>query len=102
MTFVLSFILKIYKNIIEINNIINIDKTYQCFINIDLESYRRVRKSERHNDVFVMPVTSMKCRLSLVALTDSDTVIRIPKIKLKKYSGLVQAVCYSNGRTLGR
>jgi hypothetical protein len=86
MAFVLSFILKIYKDIIEVNNIANIDKTYQCFINIDLENRRRVRKPERHNDVFVILVTDAKCRLSLVALTDSNVVISIPKIKFEKYS----------------
>jgi hypothetical protein len=87
MAFVLSFIFKVYKNIIEIDNIINIDKTYQCFININLESRRRVRKPERHNDIFVMPVTGTKRRLPFVAFTDSDTVIRISKIEFKKYSG---------------
>jgi hypothetical protein len=85
MTFVLSFILKIYKNIIEIDNTTNIDKTYQYFINIGLENRRRVRKPERHNDIFVMPVTNTKYRLSLVAFTNSDTVINIPKIEFKKY-----------------
>jgi hypothetical protein len=89
---VLFFILRIYKNIIEINNTINIDKTYQCFININLENRRRVRKPERHNDVFVMPVTSTERRLLLVVFTDSNTVIRIPKIEFKKYSNPAQAV----------
>jgi hypothetical protein len=88
MTFVLSFILRVYKNIIEINNIVSVDKTYQYFINIGLENRRRVRKPERHNDIFVMSVTDTKCRLLLVALTDSDTVINIPKIEFKKYSDL--------------
>jgi hypothetical protein len=88
MTFVLSFILRVYKNIIEINNIVNVDKTYQYFINIGLENRRRVRKPERHNDIFVMSVTDTECRLLLVALTDSDTVINIPKIEFKKYSDL--------------
>ena len=92
MAFVLSFILRVYKDIIEIDNIINIDKTYQCFINIDLESRRRVRKPERHNDIFIMPVTDTKRCFSLVAFTDSDAVIRIPKIEFKEYSDLAQAV----------
>jgi hypothetical protein len=92
MAFVLSFIFRIYKNIIEIDNIINIDKTYQCFVNIDLESRRRVRKPERHNDIFVMPVTGTERRLSLVAFTNSNAVIRIPKVEFREYSGLVQAV----------
>jgi hypothetical protein len=52
MAFVLFFIFKIYKDIIEVDNTVNIDKTYQYFINIDLEDRRRVRKPERHNDVF--------------------------------------------------
>ena len=86
MAFVLSFIFKIYKNIIEIDNTINIDKTYQYFINIDLESRRRVRKPERHNDVFVMPVTNAERRFLLVTLTDSDAVINISKVKFEKYS----------------
>jgi hypothetical protein len=86
MTFVLSFILKVYKDIIEIDNTTNIDKTYQYFININLESRRRVRKPERHNDVFVISVTDTERRLSLIALTDSNAVIRIPKIEFKKYS----------------
>jgi hypothetical protein len=92
MAFVLSFIFRIYKNIIEIDNTTNIDKTYQYFINIDLESRRRVRKPERHDDVFVMPVTGTERRFLLVALTDSDAMIRIPKVEFRKYSGLVQAV----------
>jgi hypothetical protein len=85
---VLSFILKVYKNIIEIDNTANIDKTYQYFVNIGLENRRRVRKPERHNDVFVMPVTNTKCRLSLVAFADFNAVINIPKIEFKKYSDL--------------
>jgi hypothetical protein len=92
MAFVLSFILKVYKDIIEINNTINIDKTYQCFINIDLKNRKRVRKPERHNDVFVMSVTGIKRRFPLVALTNFNTIIRIPKIEFRKYSGPVQAV----------
>ena len=88
----LSFILRVYKNIIEINNTINIDKTYQYFVNISLKNRRRVRKPERHNDVFVIPVTDTERRLLLVALADSDTVIRILKIEFKKYSDPVQAV----------
>jgi hypothetical protein len=39
-----------------------------------------------------MPVTDTERRLLLVAFTDSDTVIRIPKIEFKKYSGPAQAV----------
>jgi hypothetical protein len=89
---VLFFIFRVYKDIIEIDNTTNIDKIYQYFINIDLESRRRVRKPERHNDIFVMPVTGTKRRLSLVAFTDSNTIIRIPKIEFKKYSGPAQAV----------
>jgi hypothetical protein len=88
MAFVLFFIFRVYKNIIEIDNTVNIDKTYQCFINIGLKNRRRVRKSERHNDVFIMPVTDAKRRLSLVAFTDSDAVINIPKIEFREYSGL--------------
>jgi hypothetical protein len=61
-------------------------------INIGLKGRRRVRKPERHNDIFVMPVTGTKRRLLLVALTDSNTIINIPKIEFKKYSGLIQAV----------
>jgi hypothetical protein len=87
MAFVLSFILKVYKNIIEVNNIINIDKTYQYFINISLESRRRVRKPERHNDIFVIPVTGAKRCLPLVALADSNAMIRISKIEFREYSG---------------
>jgi hypothetical protein len=83
---VLSFILRVYKDIIEIDNTTNIDKTYQYFINIGLESRRRVCKPERHNDVFVIPVTDTERRFSLVAFTDSNAVIRIPKIEFKKYS----------------
>jgi hypothetical protein len=82
---VLSFILKVYKNIIEIDNIANIDKTYQCFINIGLKSCRRVRKPKRHNDIFVMSVTDKKCHFLFVALTDSNTVISIPKIEFREY-----------------
>jgi hypothetical protein len=89
---VLFFIFKIYKDIIEIDNTVNIDKTYQYFININLESRRRVRKPERHNDIFVMPVTGTKRRFSLVAFTDSDAVIRIPKIEFRKYFSPAQAV----------
>jgi hypothetical protein len=85
---VLSFILRIYKDIIEINNTVNIDKTYQYFINIGLKNRRRVRKPERHNNVFVMPVTDTKRRFLLVVFTDSDAVIRIPKIEFREYSGL--------------
>jgi hypothetical protein len=92
MAFVLSFILRVYKDIIEVDNIINIDKTYQCFVNIGLESRRRVRKPERHNDVFVIPVTDTERRLLFVALTDSDAVIRIPKVEFREYSNPVQAV----------
>jgi hypothetical protein len=92
MAFVLSFIFRVYKNIIEIDNITNIDKTYQCFINIDLESRRRVRKPERHNDVFVMPVTGAERRLLFVAFANSDAVIRIPKVEFGKYSDPAQAV----------
>jgi hypothetical protein len=92
MTFVLSFILRIYKNIIEIDNTANIDKTYQCFVNIGLKNRRRVRKPERHNDVFVIPVTDTKCRFLFVALTDFNAIISIPKIEFKKYSNPVQAV----------
>jgi hypothetical protein len=92
MAFVLSFILRVYKNIIEVNNITNIDKIYQCFVNIDLENRRRVRKPERHNDVFVMPVTDTERRFSLVAFADFDAIIRIPKIELRKYSGPAQTV----------
>jgi hypothetical protein len=92
MAFVLFFIFRIYKDIIEIDNIINIDKTYQCFINISLESRRRVRKPERHNDVFIMPVTGAKRRFPLVALTDFNAVIRIPKVEFKEYSDPAQAV----------
>jgi hypothetical protein len=83
MAFVLSFIFKVYKDIIEVNNTANIDKTYQYFINISLESRRRVRKPERHNDVFVILVTGTKRRLSLVVFTNSDTIINIPKIEFK-------------------
>jgi hypothetical protein len=89
MAFVFFFIFRIYKDIIEVNNTINIDKTYQYFINIGLESRRRVRKPERHNDVFVIPVTNAERRLSLVAFADSDAVISISKVEFKKYSGPV-------------
>jgi hypothetical protein len=89
---VLSFIFKVYKNIIEVNNITNIDKTYQYFINIGLESRRRVCKPEWHNNVFIMFVTDTKCRLLLVIFADFDAVIRIPKIEFKKYSNSAQAV----------
>jgi hypothetical protein len=92
MAFVLSFIFRVYKNIIEIDNTANIDKIYQYFINIGLESRRRVRKSERHNDVFVMPVTDTKCHFLLVAFTDFNAIISIPKIEFKKYFNPAQAV----------
>jgi hypothetical protein len=92
MAFVLSFILRVYKNIIEVDNTANIDKTYQYFININLESRRRVRKPERYNDVFVIPVTDTKRHFSLVAFTDFNTVISISKIEFKEYFNLAQAV----------
>jgi hypothetical protein len=92
MAFVLFFIFRVYKDIIEVDNIINIDKTYQCFINIDLESRRRVRKPERYDDIFVMPVTSAERRFLLVVFADSNAVIRIPKVEFKEYSDPAQAV----------
>jgi hypothetical protein len=83
---VLFFIFKIYKDIIEINNIANVNKTYQCFININLKNRKRVRKPERHNDVFVIPVTDTKRRLLLVAFIDFNAVISISKVEFKEYS----------------
>jgi hypothetical protein len=85
---VLFFIFKVYKDIIEVDNTVNIDKTYQCFINIGLESRRCVCKPERHNDVFIMPVTDTERRLLLVTFADFDAIIRISKIEFKEYSNL--------------
>jgi hypothetical protein len=65
---------------------------YQCFVDIGLEGRRRVRKPERHDDVFVMPVTGAERRLLLVAFADSDAVISISKVEFREYSGPAQAV----------
>jgi len=39
-----------------------------------------------------MPVTSAERRFLLVAFTDSNAVISIPKVEFKEYSGPAQAV----------
>jgi hypothetical protein len=51
-------------------------------VNVGLESGRGVNKSYRYNEELVMAVPSTKSSLLLIALADTDPVVRILKVEL--------------------
>lgn len=64
----------------------------QDFIDAALEASQLVWKTEKHNSVLEMAISSFKCRLVFVTLLDSHLMIGTGKILLGKLFCMTQSI----------
>jgi hypothetical protein len=64
------------------------------FVNVSLKRRRCICQPEWHNLVFELTIAGLECSLELVAIIDSDEVVRVPEVQFSNDPGFVHSIEY--------
>ena len=85
MSGMLGVVLGVDEDIVEIDDYEEIDHVREDVVHKRLESGRRVRHPERHDEIFEGTVTGAEGGFPFVSLGDADVVVTPPEIDLGEY-----------------
>ena len=77
---VLGGIIRIDEDVIKVDDNRNVNHVGKDVVHKMLESSWSVGETERHNQPFKRPITSLECSLPFVSVSNADKIIGMPKV----------------------
>lgn len=88
----LFLIVRVYENIIEINNAIDVEYLAHDLIDVDLKDDRCIAEFKEHYQILEVIVARAKDRLSFVVSSNSNSMIDISKIQLDENTDIAETI----------
>src|SRR5436190_22704849 len=80
MGYMFNLRVRVYKDVIQVSQHVNIQEIQKNIIHKPLESGRGISKSERHNTPFKRPISGLESSFPFITFCYSDQVIGMMKI----------------------